>query len=269
MAVAGAGSGKTRVLTNRISYLIEEIGVPPSRILAITFTNKAAEEMRNRVFKMTESNLSGIWISTFHSMGAKILRFDIHHLGYKNDFQIIDDDDQQIIIKRLMKDHNYDPKRFSPRAIASIFERGKAAPKHCCGLEEPIGSVARLLFQEYQDFLFQNNLVDFQDLVGSRDSTVPGISRRLGQISTIGLNTSSSMSSKTRTICNTKSFICWRRTTRTSSSSATKTKAFTRFAAPTSPTSASSCSDYPNPQTIILNQNYRSTNRILDGGERT
>jgi DNA helicase II / ATP-dependent DNA helicase PcrA len=165
MAVAGAGSGKTRVLTNRISYLIEEIGVPPSRILAITFTNKAAEEMRNRVFKMTEANLSGIWISTFHSMGAKILRFDIHHLGYKNDFQIIDDDDQQIIIKRLMKEHDYDPKRYSPRAIASIFERGKASPASLRGLEEPIGSVARILFDDYQDFLFKNNLVDFQDLL--------------------------------------------------------------------------------------------------------
>jgi len=165
MAVAGAGSGKTRVLTNRIAYLIETIGVPPSRILAITFTNKAAEEMRNRVYKMTDADLHGIWISTFHAMGAKILRNDIERLGYKSDFQIIDDDDQLIIIKKLMKDRDYDPKRFSPRAIASIFERAKAYPRSLMGLEEPIGSVARLLFEDYQNFLFRNNLVDFQDLL--------------------------------------------------------------------------------------------------------
>lgn len=165
MAVAGAGSGKTRVLTNRIAYLIETIGIPPSRILAITFTNKAAEEMRNRVYKMTDTNLGGIWISTFHAMGAKILRYDIERLGYKSDFQIIDDDDQQIIIKKLMKDRDYDPKRFSPRAIASIFERAKAYPRSLNGLDEPIGSVARLLFRDYEEFLFRNNLVDFQDLL--------------------------------------------------------------------------------------------------------
>lgn len=165
MAVAGAGSGKTSVLTNRIAYLIETIGIPPSRILAITFTNKAAEEMRNRVYKMTDTNVGGIWISTFHAMGAKILRTDIERLGYKPDFQIIDDDDQLIIIKKLMKDRDYDPKRYSPRAIASIFERAKAYPKSLNGLEEPIGSVARLLFRDYEDFLFRNNLVDFQDLL--------------------------------------------------------------------------------------------------------
>lgn len=99
MAVAGAGSGKTRVLTNRVAYLIDEVGIPANRILAITFTNRAAEEMKSRVFKLIQLPLKGIWISTFHAMGAKILRNDIHHLGYENNFQIIDDDDTVIITK--------------------------------------------------------------------------------------------------------------------------------------------------------------------------
>ncbi|MDZ4196005.1 MAG: UvrD-helicase domain-containing protein, partial [Candidatus Izemoplasmatales bacterium] len=165
MAVAGAGSGKTRVLTNRISYLIEEVGIPSTQILAITFTNKAAEEMRNRVHRMIEVPVSGIWISTFHSMGAKILRNDIHHLGYKHDFQIIDDDDQQIVIKKIMKELNMDPKRFIPRAIASIIERAKADSSVFQDIEEPMSSISFKIFQEYQSFLFRNNLVDYQDLL--------------------------------------------------------------------------------------------------------
>ncbi|NCU32762.1 MAG: hypothetical protein EOM23_07515, partial [Candidatus Moranbacteria bacterium] len=107
MAVAGAGSGKTRVLTNRVAYLIDEIGIPPSDILAITFTNRAAEEMRHRVFQLVRFPVQTMWISTFHAMGAKILRSDIHHLGYGNNFQIIDDEDSVIVVKKLLKDMNY------------------------------------------------------------------------------------------------------------------------------------------------------------------
>ena len=165
MAVAGAGSGKTRVLTNRISYLVEVIGIPANQILAITFTNKAAEEMRNRVSKQINHSLTGMWISTFHSMGAKILRSEIHHLGYKNDFQIIDDDDQIIILKKLMKERDIDPKRFSMKAIQSMIEKAKAYPRSMLGLSEPFSSVVQTLFSDYQRFLFQNNLVDFQDLL--------------------------------------------------------------------------------------------------------
>lgn len=165
MAVAGAGSGKTRVLTNRIAYLIDDVGIPPSHILAITFTNRAAEEMRNRIFKMTTLNLSGIWISTFHSMGAKILRLDIHHLGYKSDFQIIDDDDSVAVVKKMMIELNYDPKQFSPKAIAGAIEDAKA-DETTLGLHgEPISSIAKAVFGKYQQFLFDNNLVDFQDLL--------------------------------------------------------------------------------------------------------
>lgn len=165
MAVAGAGSGKTRVLTNRIAYLIDEIGVPPSRILAITFTNKAAEEMRNRVYNIIDVPIKGMWISTFHAMGAKILRNDIHNLGYENNFQIIDDTDSEIITKNILKDMNYDIKQFQPRAIYSIIEKCKYDSNIMIQYPHPIRPVIEQVFPAYQAYLKNNNLVDFQDLL--------------------------------------------------------------------------------------------------------
>jgi len=165
MAVAGAGSGKTRVLTNRVAYLIEEIGIPPSSILAITFTNRAAEEMKSRVFKLIDIPLKGIWISTFHAMGAKILRYDIERLGYSQNFQIVDDEDSEIIIKTLLKDKGYDIKRYSPRGIASVVEQIKGRQGALEILQEPIKSVLEDVYPAYQKYLKKNNLVDFQDLL--------------------------------------------------------------------------------------------------------
>ncbi len=165
MAVAGAGSGKTRVLTNRVAYLIDEIGIPPSRILAITFTNRAAEEMKSRVFKLISIPLKGIWISTFHAMGAKILRNDIHHLGYENNFQIIDDDDVVIITKNILKELNYDPKQYIPKALANLIEDAKADPIVIEVQSPPFKKVLSEVFEEYQAYLKKNNLVDFQDLL--------------------------------------------------------------------------------------------------------
>lgn len=165
MAVAGAGSGKTRVLTNRVGYLIEQIGIPPNNILAITFTNRAADEMRNRVFKLIDSPLTGIWISTFHSMGAKILRYDINCLGYGNDFQIVDDDDSVIIIKNIMKSLNIDFKKYSPRIASGIIEEAKA-DESILSLNHTIPrDILNRVFEEYQEYLKSNNLVDFQDLL--------------------------------------------------------------------------------------------------------
>lgn len=165
MAVAGAGSGKTRVLTNRVGYLIDQVGIPPNHILAITFTNRAAEEMRARVFKLIDRPLTGIWISTFHAMGAKILRYDINCLGYGNDFQIVDDDDSVIIVKNVMKNLNVDTKKFSPRIAAGIIEEAKA-DETILGLNHTIPrDILVHVFEEYQKFLKDNNLVDFQDLL--------------------------------------------------------------------------------------------------------
>ncbi len=165
MAVAGAGSGKTRVLTNKIAYLIETAGIPATNILAITFTNRAAEEMRNRVFRMLDIPLKGIWISTFHAMGAKILRYDIHHLGYSNDFQIVDDEDVHIIVKNLLKEHGYDLKMYSGRMVADLVGKIKSRPEKLSLLVEPIKSVMDEIYPAYKKYLKENNLVDFEDLL--------------------------------------------------------------------------------------------------------
>lgn len=165
MAVAGAGSGKTRVLTNRIAYLIGEIGISPENILAITFTNKAAEEMRSRVFGLIDLPVKGIWISTFHAMGAKILRNDIHNLDYSGDFQIIDDDDSAIITKNILKDLNYDLKQFYPKIVNKLLQKVKGNQLPSSLLEEPIKSLIEQILPKYNQYLKDNNLVDFQDLL--------------------------------------------------------------------------------------------------------
>lgn len=165
MAVAGAGSGKTRVLTNRVAYLIDEIGIPANRILAITFTNRAAEEMRSRVHKMIEGQTTGIWLSTFHAMGAKILRYDINHLGYGNDFTIVDDDDSLVIVKNCMKKLNYDIKKYSPKALVNLVEEAKADDIVLTLNHVIPRDVLNNVFDEYQEYLKKNNLVDFQDLL--------------------------------------------------------------------------------------------------------
>ena len=165
MAVAGAGAGKTRVLTRRIAYLIEDQGVYPSNILAITFTNKAAEEMRKRVGNLLDIPLEGAWISTFHAMGAKILRSEIHHLGYERDYQIIDDDDSTIIVKNLLKDHDYDRKKFSPKITSHLFSSIKGQHTSIHSVLEPVRSMAIELYPLYNEYLKKNNLVDFQDLL--------------------------------------------------------------------------------------------------------
>ena len=101
---AGAGSGKTRVLTHKIAYLIDEIGLPPDNILAVTFTNKAAQEMKSRVVDLIETDISGINIGTFHSISANILRREIKHLGYDNNFTIYDQQDSKSVVKIVIKE---------------------------------------------------------------------------------------------------------------------------------------------------------------------
>ena len=108
---AGAGSGKTRVLTYKIAYLIEEIGLPPENILAVTFTNKAAQEMNERVMSLVKVNTSKMSIGTFHSICASILRKHIHYLGYTNSYTIYDASDSKTLVKNTIKEKNLDPKQ--------------------------------------------------------------------------------------------------------------------------------------------------------------
>lgn len=165
MAVAGAGSGKTRVLTNRIAYLIKEVGVPAENILAITFTNRAAEEMRNRIFNLIDLPLKGIWISTFHALGAKILRREIKRLDYTENFQIVDDDDVIVIVKRLLKESGYETKYYSPKAIAGMIEKIKGDEALIEIVQPPLNMIVKEMYPLYCNYLKKNNLVDFEDLL--------------------------------------------------------------------------------------------------------
>jgi DNA helicase-2/ATP-dependent DNA helicase PcrA len=125
LVLAGAGSGKTRVLTLRIARLIEEHGVPADRILAVTFTNKAAGEMKERIGRLLGRDPAGLWIGTFHSLSARMLRREAEQLGFTRQFTIYDEDDRNALIGRLLVDLGYDKKKMTPRAIAGIISSAK------------------------------------------------------------------------------------------------------------------------------------------------
>ncbi|RPI97203.1 MAG: ATP-dependent DNA helicase PcrA, partial [Chloroflexi bacterium] len=126
LILAGAGSGKTRVITHRIAHLIDTHGVAPWQILALTFTNKAAEEMRRRVEKLLGASSQEIWVSTFHAACARILRRDIRHLGrHTQSFVILDVADQSSLIKECLRELNISPDRYAPQAVAGRISRLK------------------------------------------------------------------------------------------------------------------------------------------------
>ncbi|MCM3570215.1 DNA helicase PcrA [Neobacillus mesonae] len=169
LIMAGAGSGKTRVLTHRIAYLIVEKRVNPYNILAITFTNKAAREMKERIAKMMGGVSEEIWISTFHSMCVRILRRDIDRIGFNRNFTILDTTDQQSVIKGILKDKNIDPKKFDPRAILGTISSAKnelVDPEEYAKMsggyyEQTVSDV----YEEYQKRLRKNQALDFDDLI--------------------------------------------------------------------------------------------------------
>ena len=170
LILAGAGSGKTRVLTHRIAYLIEEKGVNPWNIMAITFTNKAAEEMRDRVDKLVGFGAESVWVSTFHSSCVRILRRYIDSLGYSNNFTIYDTDDQKTLMKDICKRLNIDTKVYKERAIMSAVSSAK---DELISPEEyelnTMGYFGKkkiaLAYKEYQKQLKKNNALDFDDLI--------------------------------------------------------------------------------------------------------
>ena len=165
LILSGAGSGKTRVITHRIAYLIQHHGVSPFNILAVTFTNKAAEEMRTRLENLIGQ--SQLWVATFHSTCAQILRRDIHHLGYDRSFTIYDTADQQTLIKELIKTLQLSLNNPGPvlgeisRAKSDFVSPNGYASKAVGFFEE---SVAKI-YPMYQDYLRQNNSLDFDDLI--------------------------------------------------------------------------------------------------------
>jgi len=170
MAIAGAGSGKTSVLTSRIAYLIMNKGVNPDQILALTFTNKAAKEMRDRInqFFTGEEGIffrAPTWISTFHSMCVKILREHYYALGYRRSFQILDDDDTLQLIKSKIKDLNLDPKMYNPKEIKNYISKLKMKSLDLETLHAGIHVVVDTVYKHYQQTLKENHLMDFDDLI--------------------------------------------------------------------------------------------------------
>lgn len=169
LILAGAGSGKTRVLTHRIAYLIEEKNVAPWNILAITFTNKAAKEMRERVDNLVGYGSEDIWVSTFHSTCVKILRRHIDKIGYDRYFTIYDTDDQKRLIRECMKQLNVDPKQFKENSILSSISSAKdklLTPKNYeKQAYEYRTQVVSKVYTMYQNRLKKNNALDFDDLL--------------------------------------------------------------------------------------------------------
>ena len=168
---AGAGSGKTRVLTHRIAHLIQYLGVRPRSILAVTFTNKAAKEMRERLEKLLGEGISKeMWVGTFHSTCARLLRENGGSIGLERDFVVYDDDDQMTLMKECLHQLNLDDRQYAPRAVLSLISRAKEKliqpedfTKHFSGHFE---NVVGRLYTLYQEKLTMNRALDFDDLIG-------------------------------------------------------------------------------------------------------
>lgn len=169
LVLAGAGSGKTKVLTTRVAYLIDELGITPESILAITFTNKAAKEMKDRIFKMLGTVAYQIQISTFHSFGLTILKEHYDKLGYDKNFTILDSDDSSTVVKKILKDMDKDPKKYSYKAIRNkissakneLMEPEDLAKFSTNDMDELVVDV----YKKYKEKLKTNNSVDFDDLL--------------------------------------------------------------------------------------------------------
>lgn len=170
LILAGAGSGKTRVLTYRIAHMINDLDIAPYQILAITFTNKAAKEMRDRVSSLVGDTANSMWISTFHSTCVKILRREIQHLGYKSNFTIYDSSDQKTLINECIKELNINDKDITQREISGKISRAKDKMKTAASYKHEFESNFREnkiadVYVMYQKKLKENNAMDFDDLI--------------------------------------------------------------------------------------------------------
>jgi len=170
LVIAGAGSGKTKVLTHKIAYLMSEKNIKPWNILAITFTNKAANEMKQRIEGLVGDAVNDMWIGTFHSICVRILRRTIDRIGFDNSFLIFDTSDQKTLIKECMKTLNIDDKLFTDRSVLSEISNAKNE------MLEPISYQARYkgdyrrekigeIYSLYQKRLKENNAIDFDDII--------------------------------------------------------------------------------------------------------
>ena len=266
LIMAGAGSGKTRVLTHRIAYLMVEKAVNPYNILAITFTNKAAREMKERVGQLMGGAAEEVWISTFHSMCVRILRRDIDRIGFNRNFTILDTTDQQSVIKGILKDKNLDPKKFDPRAILGTISSLKNELIDPESYSKQVGSyyerIVSEVYEEYQKRLRKNQSLDFDDLIMTTIhlfQRVPDVleyyQRKFQYIHVDEYQDTNKaqyllvklLASRFQNLCvvgdSDQSIYRWR------GADISNILSFEK--------------DYPNAHVILLEQNYRSTKRIL------
>lgn len=169
LVFAGAGSGKTRVITYKIAYLIDYFQIPPHRILAVTFTNKAAKEMKERTEILLRGDIEGLWIGTFHSICARILRRDISLLGFRTNFSILDEDDSLSVVKNVMKESNIDMKYVDPGSVRDYISNAKTAfidSEEFAGFaHEYFEKVVLSVYKRYSEILKNSNSLDFDDLI--------------------------------------------------------------------------------------------------------
>ncbi|HEX5727746.1 MAG TPA: UvrD-helicase domain-containing protein [Longimicrobiaceae bacterium] len=170
LVLAGAGSGKTRVLTHRIAYLVDECGVDPQHVLALTFTNKAAGEMRERVRALLGGEPAGMWVGTFHAVGARILRRDAPRLGWTPGFSVYDADDAENVVKRILRDElRVDLKRVTPRAVHAAISHARneltTPEEYARGAADPFAHVVAEVYPRYLGALKAANAFDFDDLL--------------------------------------------------------------------------------------------------------
>ena len=170
LIVAGPGSGKTRVITHRIAYLVQVCGISPYSILAMTFTNKAAREMRDRLVRLTGPHADALSVGTFHSFCARLLRRDGEFIGLSRNYSIFDDDDQIAAIKQCLEKADYDPKRYPPRAVLAAISRAKNVLQDSSAMAREVQGnyfeeVSARVYRHYEELLARNNAVDFDDLL--------------------------------------------------------------------------------------------------------
>lgn len=169
LILAGAGSGKTSVLTKRVAYLIKERNISPKNIVAITFTNKAAKEMKERIIKEVGKEGYDIQISTFHSFGLRIIKENYEKLGYEKNFTIIDSDDSLTVVKKILKEMGIDTTRFNPKFIKNQISSCKnemvTPEKYKNLVNDELSDITYKVYKKYQDTLLRNNSLDFDDLL--------------------------------------------------------------------------------------------------------
>ena len=169
LVVAGAGSGKTRVLTRRIAYLLAERGVAPYEVLAITFTNKAAAEMKERVADLVGERAKSMWVSTFHSACVRMLRQEASRLGYSNSFTIYDSSDSVRLLTVIIRELNLDAKQYVPRAVAGLISAAKneliGPANYLQQTTNHFEQTVAEIYALYQKRLGSSNAMDFDDLI--------------------------------------------------------------------------------------------------------